>query len=125
MANRVAALQQQQAPAYSVQPDGVAVLYVSNPPLNALSYAARMQIVQGVEMAEQDPKVKVLVITGRGRAFSAGADISEFGAGKMKAPFLPEVIDRVEACKKPVVAAVNGLALGATFGAQATPCPLE
>jgi enoyl-CoA hydratase/carnithine racemase len=51
--------------------------------------------------------------------------ISEFGAGKMKAPFLPEVIDRVEACKKPVVAAVNGLAFGATFRARATPCPLE
>ncbi len=110
--NRVEKLQAQQQPTFSVDARGVAVLRVTNPPLNTLGFKARAQIMQGVEMAEQDPNVKVLVITGAGRAFSAGADISEFGAGKMKRPFLPEVIDRVEACKKPVVAAINGMALG-------------
>jgi 3-hydroxyacyl-CoA dehydrogenase len=112
MSNRAATLQAQQAPTFSVQPNGVAVLYINNPPMNALSYSTRVSILQGVEMAEQDPNVKVLVITGSGKAFSAGADISEFAPGKMKAPLLPEVIDRVEGCKKVVVAAINGLALG-------------
>ena len=112
MANRAATLSTQQEPTYYVRPDGAAVLRLHNPPLNALNFATRMSIMQGVERAELDPAVKILVITGSGKAFSAGADITEFAPGKMKAPLLPEVINRVEGCKKVVVAAVNGLALG-------------
>ena len=51
------------------------------------------------------------MLTGTGRFFSAGADITEFASG-MQEPFLPQVIDRIEASAKPVVAAVNGTALG-------------
>lgn len=89
----------------------VTVLRLSNPPVNALAHGVREGLMEGIAAANADPKVKAIVVTGEGRAFSAGADIAEFRAG-LKAPGLPEVIDFLEASPKPVVAAVNGLALG-------------
>jgi len=89
----------------------VGVLELDNAPLNALGHSVRVAIMRGLDQAERDPNVHAIVVTGKGRAFSAGADISEFSSA-MKEPFLPECIDRLEASKKPVVAAVNGMALG-------------
>jgi 3-hydroxyacyl-CoA dehydrogenase len=95
-----------------VRRDGeVAVLTLSNPPVNALAHGVRGGLQKAVAEAVADPAVKAIVVTGEGRAFSAGADIAEFKAG-MKEPGLPEVIDALEASPKPVVAAINGLALG-------------
>jgi 3-hydroxyacyl-CoA dehydrogenase len=54
------------------------------------------------------------VLIGAGRTFPAGADINEFGTA-MQEPYLPDVIDRIEDCKKPVVAALHGTALGGGF----------
>jgi 3-hydroxyacyl-CoA dehydrogenase len=91
----------------------VAVLRLDAPPLNTLGFATRKRIMAGLAQAEANPAVKVIVITGAGRAFSAGADIKEFSEmGKMDLPLLPEVIDRIEASPKVVVAAVNGMAMG-------------
>ncbi|MEZ5857013.1 MAG: 3-hydroxyacyl-CoA dehydrogenase NAD-binding domain-containing protein [Hyphomicrobiaceae bacterium] len=89
----------------------VMVLRLSNPPVNALAHGVRVGLVDAIRRANADPAVKAIVITGEGRAFSAGADITEFATG-LKDPGLPEVIDEMEASPKPVVAAVNGLALG-------------
>ncbi|MBS0243011.1 MAG: enoyl-CoA hydratase/isomerase family protein, partial [Proteobacteria bacterium] len=89
----------------------VMVLRLSNPPVNALGYGVRVGLRDGVRAANANPAIKAIVVTGDGRAFSAGADIAEFKAG-LKEPGLPEVIDEMEASPKPVVAAVNGLALG-------------
>ncbi|MFM9940885.1 MAG: 3-hydroxyacyl-CoA dehydrogenase NAD-binding domain-containing protein [Hyphomicrobiaceae bacterium] len=89
----------------------VAVLTLSNAPVNALAHGVREGLAKAITAANADPAIKAIVITGEGRAFSAGADIAEFRAG-LKAPGLPEVIDQIEASTKPVIAAINGLALG-------------
>ena len=57
----------------------VAVLRIKNPPVNALSHAVREGLVAGMAQAEADDGVKAVVIVGEGRAFIAGADITEFG----------------------------------------------
>ena len=93
--------------------DGVAVLTMANPPVNGLSHALRSALWAAVERLEADPTVRALVITGSGKAFSGGADIREFGKPESFAhPHLPALTQRIEACTKPVVAAVNHLALG-------------
>jgi 3-hydroxyacyl-CoA dehydrogenase len=89
----------------------ILIARLDHPPVNALAHGLRTGLVAAVEAAAADASIKALVITGSGRAFSAGADITEFAKGRLE-PFLPEVIDIVEASSKPVVAAINGLALG-------------
>ena len=89
----------------------VAVLRLSNPPVNALAHGVREGLQAALAAANADPAIMAIVVTGEGRAFSAGADITEFRSG-MKPPGLGQVIDGIEASGKPVVAALNGLALG-------------
>lgn len=96
--------------AYSRQGD-IAVLTVKNPPVNALSQAVRQGLWEGVERAEADAGVRALMIVGEGRAFFAGADITEFGKPPM-APHLPDLINKIEASKLLVVAAMHGVSLG-------------
>src|SRR5262245_30240636 len=84
---------------------------MDNPPVNALGHALRSGLEKAFNEANADPAVKAIVLTGTGRFFSAGADITEFKA-EMKEPYLPQLIDRIEASAKPVVAAINGTALG-------------
>ena len=90
---------------------GVRIVRLANPPVNALGYGVRVGLLEAIAAAEADPAIRALVVTGEGRAFSAGADIAEFRTG-LKEPGLAEVIDRLEATRKPVIAAINGLALG-------------
>ena len=91
--------------------NSVAVLTVDNPPVNPLSDGVRNGAYEGMVKAEGDPDVKAIVITGKGRAFIAGADISEFG-GSGEGHSLNAVFKKIEFSSKPVVAAINGLALG-------------
>jgi len=99
----------------SLSRDGdVAVITVDNPPVNALSQAVREGLVSCVNEADADADIKAIVITCAGRTFIAGADITEFGKPPLE-PYLPDVITRIEACTKPVVAAIHGTALGGGF----------
>lgn len=95
---------------YRVQ-DGVAVLVLDNPPVNAASQGLRAGIVAGVKRAAEDAAVRAVVLIGAGRTFVAGADIREFGKPPQP-PHFPEVLDALESSPKPVVAALHGTALG-------------
>jgi len=91
--------------------DVVAVVTVNNPPVNALSAAVRRGIFEQIKAAAADPQVQAIVLTCAGRTFIAGADITEFGKPPQP-PGLNEVIAEIENCKKPVIAAIHGTALG-------------
>ncbi|HSG97857.1 MAG TPA: 3-hydroxyacyl-CoA dehydrogenase NAD-binding domain-containing protein [Woeseiaceae bacterium] len=91
----------------------IGVISVNNPPVNALSHAVRQGIMDALDQAASDASEALLIIC-EGRTFIAGADISEFGK-PLQDPWLPTVIDRIEACTKPVVAAIHGTALGGGF----------
>ncbi len=93
-----------------------AVITLDNPPVNGLGYDLRVGIVAGIDKATADPAVTAVVIIGNDRAFSGGADIREFGSPKAYAlPNLPTVIQIVENCPKPVVAAISGVCMGGGF----------
>ena len=89
----------------------VLIILSNNPPVNALGAAVRQGLVAAIEEAEADDAVKAVVIACEGQTFFAGADITEFGKPPVM-PWLPMVVDRIEACTKPVVAAIHGTALG-------------
>ena len=88
------------------------VITVDNPPVNALGQAVRAGLLQCVEQAAKDAGAKAVIIHCAGRTFIAGADIKEFD-GVMAAPGMEQVFAAMEACGKPVIAAVHGTALGA------------
>jgi 3-hydroxyacyl-CoA dehydrogenase len=89
----------------------VLIILSNNPPVNALSAAVRLGLVDAIAQAEADDGVNALVIACEGQTFFAGADITEFGKPPQQ-PWLPAVVDRIENCSKPVVAAIHGTALG-------------
>jgi 3-hydroxyacyl-CoA dehydrogenase len=89
----------------------VLIVVSNNPPVNALGAAVRQGLVDAIAQAEGDDSVKAVVIACEGQTFFAGADITEFGKPPVM-PWLPTVVDTIENCSKPVVAAVHGTALG-------------
>eukprot|EP01064_Diplonema_japonicum_P021866 TRINITY_DN3144_c0_g2_i1.p1 TRINITY_DN3144_c0_g2~~TRINITY_DN3144_c0_g2_i1.p1 ORF type:complete len:733 (+),score=186.80 TRINITY_DN3144_c0_g2_i1:86-2200(+) len=89
----------------------VAILTMDNPPMNPLSAGIRIGLDQHVKACLADSSVHAMVVTGKGKAFCAGADIAEFSGG-MKGPNLVELLGRMEKSTKPVVAAIDGVALG-------------
>ncbi|MDB2534217.1 3-hydroxyacyl-CoA dehydrogenase NAD-binding domain-containing protein [Porticoccaceae bacterium] len=95
---------------YNVE-EGVAVLTLNNPPVNALSQGVRQGLKEGVEKALADDSAQAIMIFCEGRTFIAGADISEFSSGPME-PNFHAVLSTMDASPKPIVAAIHGTALG-------------
>ncbi|XP_060786433.1 peroxisomal bifunctional enzyme isoform X1 [Neoarius graeffei] len=89
----------------------IALITLNNPPVNALSAAVRRGIVDSVSQSLKDEQVKAVVLCGENGHFCGGADIKEF-SGSMTGPPLVPMIHSVEAGEKPVVAAIEGVALG-------------
>jgi 3-hydroxyacyl-CoA dehydrogenase len=89
----------------------VLLVTIDHAPVNALSADVRRGLLAAIEAADADHAVEAVLIVGAGRNFIAGADIREFGKPPVP-PSLPDVCNRIEACTKPVVAAIHGAALG-------------
>ena len=89
----------------------VAVVCFDNPPVNALAQPVRAAFLAAIEELEADAAVRAIVLLGAGRNFIAGADVREFDAPPRE-PMLPGLLSRLEACAKPVVAALHGATLG-------------
>jgi 3-hydroxyacyl-CoA dehydrogenase len=96
--------------------NGIAVITINNPPVNALSPGVPEGISEAIERVNNDASIQAAVLIGGGKTFVAGADIKEFGklvAGKAPrgAGLLPLLL-RIEDCHKPVVVAIHGTAFG-------------
>jgi 3-hydroxyacyl-CoA dehydrogenase len=90
--------------------DGVGVITVDNPPVNAMSPGVPEGIIAALEKGEADPGVKAMVLMGAGRSFIAGADIRQFG--KPRPTLARRTYDVLDQGTKPIVAAIHGFALG-------------
>jgi enoyl-CoA hydratase len=102
--------------------ESVAILTFERPAkLNALNYELVDSIVQALDQIEEEDQIRAVVLTGSGRAFSAGADIHEFSQDVKAGPQIAHrkfvrrgqnMTRRIENFSKPIIAAVNGLAYG-------------
>ena len=96
--------------------NGIAVITINNPPVNALSPGVSEGIAEAIEQIDKDSSIKAAVLIGGGRTFVAGADIKEFGkitSGKSGSTIdLPALLLRIEDCRTPVVVAIHGTAFG-------------
>jgi 3-hydroxyacyl-CoA dehydrogenase len=95
----------------SMRTDGVAVITIDNPPVNAMKHEVRAGLLDLISKAAGDPDISAVVIACAGRTFVAGADITEFGRPPRQ-PTAIAVIEAIEACSKPVIAALHGTPLG-------------
>ena len=94
---------------YSVN-QRIGTILIESPPVNALSHSVRSGILERLKMASTDD-TEIIILRCEGRTFIAGADISEFGKPPQE-PTLATVLDAMESCPKPILAAIHGTALG-------------
>lgn len=98
--------------------DGIAIVTIQRPPANALSRKLILEVGELLDLVEHDDSVRVIVLHGEGRFFSAGADIKEFTEVTSGEEFSKlaasgqEIFERVESFSKPVIASIHGAALG-------------
>jgi len=90
---------------------GIAVITINNPPVNALKRDVRAGVLDALVQTRDDDQILAIVLTGEGRTFSGGADITEFGTPP-QAPSLISLIAEIDAIKKPTIAALHGVTVG-------------
>jgi 3-hydroxyacyl-CoA dehydrogenase len=94
----------------------VVVLEIRHPPVNALSMQVREELLDGLKRAGADPAVKAIILTGSSGLFPAGADINEIASGlSFQSPTIRDLQGQIAALAKPVIAAIEGAALGGGF----------
>ena len=99
----------------TISHDGpIALITIDNPPVNALSQAVRSGLMEAVGEASSSQDTRIIILLCAGRTFIAGADISEFGKPPLQ-PYLPDVLEVLDNCPIPIIAAMHGTALGGGF----------
>ncbi|XP_075412282.1 peroxisomal bifunctional enzyme [Tenrec ecaudatus] len=93
-------------------PNFLALIRLRNPPVNALSETVIYKIKETLQKAREDQTVKAIVICGAGGHFCAGADISGFSGQRSSGISLGSIVDDIQRSEKPMVAAIQGTALG-------------
>ncbi len=102
--------------------DGVALVTLNRPPVNALNREMRRQIVATFDAISERDDIRCAVLTGAGKVFCSGADLKDRPDPNVAGDFLEhnrltrETGNAIKECAKPVIAAVNGVALGAGLG---------
>ncbi|MGB0134213.1 3-hydroxyacyl-CoA dehydrogenase NAD-binding domain-containing protein [Dokdonella sp.] len=100
-------------PVHKTIQDGIAVITFDHPPVNGFGIAVRSGLVEAIRASIEDAEIKAMVITGGGKMFSGGADITEFNTPRAEqSPNLHDVIAAIEASSKPIIMAINGMTLG-------------
>lgn len=105
--------------------DHIAVVRLDKPPVNALARETRMRLIEAFDEVSERSDVRVAVLTGTGKFFCSGADLKDRPDPEKPGDFLAhnrwtrETGNAIRECAKPVIAAVNGPALGAGFGLMA------
>jgi 3-hydroxyacyl-CoA dehydrogenase len=96
--------------------NGLAVITINNPPVNALSPGVPEGICEAIETIDKDDSIQAALLIGGGRTFVAGADIKEFGkmtsGNRQRAAGMLPMLLRIEDCRKPIVMAIHGTAFG-------------
>ncbi len=93
--------------------DTIAIIFVDNPPVNALSKQVRQELQQQITRFQADEKAEIAILIGKGKGniFIAGADVTEFGKPP-QTPFLPDIVALMEETPKIIIAAMAGFTLG-------------
>jgi 3-hydroxyacyl-CoA dehydrogenase len=95
--------------------NGVAIITINNPPVNALSPGVPEGIASAIDEINRDASIQAAVLIGGGTTFIAGADIKEFGkitSGKQRGAGMLPLLLKIEDCTNPVVVAIHGTAFG-------------
>ncbi|MDZ3993520.1 3-hydroxyacyl-CoA dehydrogenase NAD-binding domain-containing protein [Pseudomonas sp. Teo4] len=91
----------------------LALIGLCHAPVNALGHALRQALAAACSQAAKDPSVKAIILHGQQLPFSAGADIAEFGSPlTWQEPALPQLLVELAGIDKPMIAAIDGVALG-------------
>lgn len=102
------------APVHLERQGNIGFIVIDNPPINAGALPVRLGLIEALTEVARDPELVAGVIVGAGSTFIAGSDLREFSAPLVD-PQVPAVIAAIEACPKPVVAAIHGAALGGGY----------
>ena len=95
--------------------DQVVLLEIDNPPMNPLGVEMRAAFMEALDEVETDDRLRAIVVTGRGRAFCSGDDLKNVGPGGEDLAGFGRLLDRLDASRAPVIAAVNGWCVGGGF----------
>jgi len=93
----------------------IRLLTLDNPPMNAMGVAMREVFTGVLDEVDADQDLRVLVLTGKGKAFCAGDDLKDVHEGSKNLDGFRRLVERLDSCRVPIIAAINGWCIGGGF----------